>query len=201
MNNKSESITKSRQQNSQPSKIKKTTISPGLETLPSRVQSGKPRCKDHHATATDIGTCPYSHIRIKKKWKPAKVKKVYELVAKKNLKIGDEVYSKGNTTRVLDVEGGTGSFFRQFEMKGYRCQDVIIKYKSHPRITSVINDQEAAIKNKKRVQIYKIKESPACEMCGCRVNVMDEDKGEIVCPNCGLVHQQVQMKDEDVLMW
>jgi hypothetical protein len=186
LNNKSESITKSRQQNCEPSKIKKT-INPGLEILPSRIQSGKPYCPKCHVPATDIGTCPYCHTRIKKKWKPAKVKELYELVAKKNFKEGGMVYSKGNTTRFIDVDP---QFFSQFEMKEYNCQEVIKEYKSHPRVTSDLNDEESAIKNRRRTPIYTVKKSTTCE-CGCKVNIMDEDHGEIVCPNCGLVHEKV----------
>ncbi|MCE7697854.1 MAG: hypothetical protein K8E24_003120 [Methanobacterium paludis] len=196
MNNKSESITKSRQQNSQPSKIKKT-INPGLETLPSRVQSGKPRCKDHHATATDIGTCPYSHIRIRKKWKPAKVKEFFEIISLVPIKQGDKVLSAGST---IDVLYTNTSFFKEFEMKDYSFGDEIFDFKSHPRLASVLNEKKAAIKYKKTVPVFHIKKAQKCE-CGCEVSVMDEHRGEIVCPKCGIVQQQVQMKDKDVVMW
>lgn len=165
----------------------KSRFNPMLEKLPARIQSGKPRCPEHKTPSTDIGTCPYCHIRIRKRWKAAKPKKRYELIAKKNLKIGDEIYTKGSTTRFIP----TGSeFFKHFEMKEYNCHEVFTEYKSHPRINSEINEEEAAIKNKRRAPIYSVKEAHACE-CGCKVNVMDEDHGEIVCPKCGLVHEKV----------
>jgi rubrerythrin len=180
----------------EPSQVK-TGFNPQLERLPSRIQSGKPRCPICDAVATDSGTCPYCHTRIKKRWKPARVKDFFEIFALRNIKEDEEVILKGVT---VDVLYSDKSFFEEFKMKNYNFGDEISNYKSYPRLLSQLEEKMAAVKNKKSMPLVHVEKVLKCEDCGCTISVQDLDRGEIVCPRCGLVQGQIQMHDGSVVL-
>lgn len=175
----------------------KTVCNPQLERLPSRIQSGKPHCPKCDVPVTDIGTCPYCHASIKKRWKPAKLKDFFEIFTLGSIKQGEKIIPRGV---IVDVLYRDKSFFKGFKMSEYSFSGEISNYKSYPRLLTCLDDKLVALRNRKRIPLVHVEKVLECEECGCKVSVQDLDRGEIVCPRCGLVQGQVEMFEGDVVL-
>ena len=102
------------------------------------------------------------------------------------------------TERILKVDN---SFFKQFEYRNYNAGEDFEEFKSFPRVKTEVVENNKALKGKKKVQLFKVKGPQQCEECGCKITVRDLNRGEVVCPRCGLVQGRVETKGGEVVLW
>jgi hypothetical protein len=155
-----------------------------MEILPTKIKSNRLRCTRCDVLATDIGTCPYCHIQIKRKKLELKPKNEYKIVKKKGI-------DKGEFTRVLKVNNDVvNSFFSNFST------DYKIDFGAsiQIRLKSEINEEEAAVagRGNKTLVLFNIGRNTPCE-CGCPDIATDYEHRETFCPKCGLVHENLKI--------
>ena len=155
-----------------------------------------PRC---HVPRTDQGTCPYCGTEVKSRWRPAKLKKDYEIF-KVNVRWYGEVMARKwvTTGKILKVDS---SFFRKYEYNNYNIGEDFQEFKSYPRIKTTALENQKAVRHQRKTQLFKVTETPSCEECGCKVLVRDLHRGEVVCPKCGLVQGQIEVQGGEVVLW
>lgn len=155
----------------------------------------KRRCPKCLAPATDIGTCPYCHTLIgikgetvhytylgkylnfsyilKPNKNQLKRKTKYKIVKKKG-------FHRGEITRILPADN---SFFTKIPNKNYSIDSSI-----QLRLKDEINEEESVLVGKggRTSGLHFVERNVSCE-CGCEICAVDYDRGEIFCPECGLV--------------
>ena len=163
--------------------------------MPEPAKPKRRRCPKCHAPATDIGTCPYCHTLIgtkekivhytylgkylnlsyifKAKKNQLKPKTKYKIVKKKG-------FHRGEITRILPADN---SFFNKIPNKNYSFDAGI-----QLRLKDEINDDESVLRGKggKTIGLHYVERNISCE-CGCEICAVDYERGEIFCPECGLV--------------
>ena len=147
---------------------------------PAKIRFDKLRCPHCHASATDIGTCPYCHRELKRKHIKINPKKVYKIVKRKG-------FNKGEVTRVLKANKDiVFSFFNNYS-KSYKINfDASVQV----HLKSEINEEEVAVvgRGNKTLSLVKISNNQPCE-CGCHDIAVDHERGETFCPKCGLISE------------
>jgi hypothetical protein len=180
---------------------------PDIEILPARIPQHKPHCPRCGVTVTDIGTCPYCETKVNPrsynkisgdinqvKFIETKIKPNYPF---KPLKTQYEVIKKtGKFSRHTVAFKKIVTFlnfkitFFNFDIENHRQNGGPVNYQTTPRLSSDLVENEKALVNKKSVPIFKIKRAEPC-ICGCESNIVDNYHGQILCPECGLVHERL----------